>query len=104
MKKEYTTYYCDLCEKEVAAHKVKHINIETNSRWIDLDLCEDCMNKHITPIFKNIAHNQKWSFKSVGNCEQGGILCPVCGELNNMYTFEGTCAYCGYEDKEWKRF
>ena len=105
MKQEQVKYFCDMCGEEVGEYDIKAIrtSINTNQAFY-IELCEKCFLENIIPPIKRLAEVRKQKFKFVGNCEQGGYSCPVCNECNNMYSFDGVCGKCGYEEKGFDRF
>lgn len=113
-----TRTFCDICGNETGRLKKRTISLTyQGNRSKDLDVCETCSEKMDTEKRKAEVdflkqsvwwkQNQKedgdidyGKFKSVGNCEQGGIKCPKCNHLNNMYLFKGKCERCGYEERK----
>lgn len=112
-----TKNICDICGKEV--RKVGNMNLQINSYGTkrNFDICEDCkkeLEKRKADVEIEMSVNSTWwkenedkngdidygKFESVGNCEQGGISCPKCKHLNNMYLFKGKCERCGYEERK----
>ena len=67
-------------------------------------MCDKCFLKYMARTIKQIANMQKWTFDFVGNCEQGGYVCPVCRNNINPYSFDGKCGKCGFEESNWVRF
>lgn len=103
--------YCDLCGCETRNLQSENLLISFNGNYenrktFDIcDCCKDILNekKRRTEVdfveqSKIVAENgiNYGEFKQVGNCEQGGVVCPKCGRSNNMYFFKGICEHCGY--------
>ena len=47
--------------------------------------------KEVIKVYRSALKSPNERFKYVGNCEQGGYVCPKCGYLNDQYSLEGTC-------------
>lgn len=113
-----TRTFCDICGAETSRLKKRTILLTyRGNRSHDFDVCETCSEKldvqkrkaEVDFIKQSVwwESNKKENgdfdygkFRSVGDCEQGGIQCPKCGHLNNMYLFKGKCESCGYEEEE----
>lgn len=112
-----TKHFCDICGREVDTVKSKPFLISFGGFYKNdriFDICIQCET-----VFENtknraevdfMKHSYWWeqnsngdgeidygTFKQVGTCEQGGIMCPKCGHSNNSYIFDGTCQKCGYK-------
>lgn len=106
MKKEITItkMYCDMCEKEITDKRnIKPFKIELFPERCSLkfeDICKQCLRDKIVPFIQTFQSTAKLDFALKGSCEQGGEQCPVCGHINNAYTYKGKCEYCGFEKVE----
>ncbi len=108
-----TKSFCDICGQETINLEEVTLKVNEYGKEKDFDVCSCCTKeiyKRICAVETELVRNSKWwkenqnsngdidygDFRNVGNCEQGGIQCPKCGHLNNMYLFKGKCENCGY--------
>lgn len=106
-----TRTFCDICGTETSYLKKRTLLLTySGGKSKDLDVCESCSAKLDSERRKaevDFLRQSVWwkenckrlKFESVGTAEQGGILCPNCGHVNNAYTFKGKCESCGYEEE-----
>lgn len=60
---------------------------------VPVDYLEQLVSQYKDPVAEATENK---GFRLVGTFEQGGYLCPKCNGINNAYTFDGICAYCGF--------
>lgn len=112
-----TKHFRDVCGRETDTVKSKPMLISfngfyKNDRIFDICIhCEDELEKAKNQSEVDFMKRSHWwkqnsngdgeidygTFRQVGTCEQGDVMCPKCGHSNNSYTFDGTCQKCGYK-------